>query len=207
MALNDANSNLSALQRKASKMYLTDLKTLETLTAQYNPDAFEEIIHVMWARLQPPGLSHARLQYDHTDNHRVVYELIYDALDGGNVDGNLDARNFLQSLCYSKRGAQTVADGEATRLLFVWPGMLSLTCVIDGEMKFKHTRFGVDGRTTFFTVTMQLSEIRDTQLFSEDVRQNGTQRSAAPPDPSANGSTDLSNATGNASVLPSIGNA
>lgn len=200
--LTDANAKWAALQQKPPKMYLTDLVTLETMTAQYNPDAFEEVVHVLWARLNPPGLSHSRLQYDHTENHKIQFELIYDALDGGDVDGNLDARKFLMSLCYSKRGAQNVADGQASRVLFVWPQFVSLTCVIDGELKIKHTRFGVDGRPTYFTASMQLSEIRDARLFSEDVRSTGTQRSAAPLDPSSNGATDLSNATGSSSVLP-----
>jgi hypothetical protein len=123
-----------------------------------------------------PGSSHEKLHYDHTENHKVTFELTYDALTGdGAVDDNLDARKFLMSLCYAKRGARTVREGAPSRILFVWPEMISITAVIS-ELKFKHQRFNAEGKSTFFKVDVSLEEIRDLRLTSEEVRQNGTQR-------------------------------
>ncbi len=174
----EADANLAALQQRPRRMSITDLKTVETVEAQFNPSEFEETLRVNWARLHPPGLSHERLQYDHTENHKVTFELIFDAMqaDGiSGVDRNLDARAFLLSLCYAKRGARTVNDGEATRVLFMWPGFISLTAVI-AELKFKHSRFNLAGQPSFFKVAVSLEEIRDTRLTSEEVRQVGTNR-------------------------------
>jgi len=169
---NDIPSSYLAIP---ARMHLSDLKTLETMNAQFNPAEFDEIVKVRWARLPSPGLSHERLHYDQTENHKITFELIFDAMEGGTVEGNLDARNFLLSLCYAKAGARTVSDGEPTRVLFVWPGMVSLTAVI-GEVKIKHTRFNKEGRSTFFKADISLEEIRDERLTSEEVRQTGTQR-------------------------------
>lgn len=168
-------------------MYLSDLRTLETMTAQFNPEQFEEVLKVVWARLPGPGSSHEKLQYDHTENHKFTFEMIYDALTGeGDVDGNLDARKFLQSLCYAKRGAVTVSDGAPPRILFVWPEMVSLTAAI-GELKFKHQRFNREGKSTFFKVDVALEEIRDVRLTSEEVRESGTQRVSEIPKDAAAG--------------------
>jgi hypothetical protein len=171
----------SSFLAKPERMYLSDLKTLETMTAQFNPAEFEEVIKVKWARFSSPGLSHERMHYDQTENYKTTFELIYDALaGGGSVDGNLDARNFLMSLCYAKAGARTVSDGEASRVLFVWPGMISITAVIGGDLKFKHQRFNKQGRSTFFKVNLSLEEMRFSRLTSEEVRQNGTRRLSDP---------------------------
>lgn len=171
--LNDVPSSFLA---KPERMYVVDLKTLEEMTAQFNPAEFEETIKVVWSKLISPGLSHERTHYSHTENYKMSFELIFDALaGGGTVDGNLDARDFLQSLCYAKAGARTVNDGEPTRVLFVWPGMASFTAKID-ELKFKHSRFNSQGRSTYFKVDVQLEEIRDQRLTSEEVRENGARR-------------------------------
>lgn len=170
--LNDVPSSYLA---KPERMYVVDLKTLEEMTAQFNPAEFEETIKVVWSKLISPGLSHERTHYSHTENFKLTFELIFDALAGGTVEGNLDARDFLQSLCYAKAGARTVSDGEPTRVLFVWPGMVSITAAI-GELKFKHTRFNSQGRSTYFKVDVQLEEVRAERLTSEEVRENGARR-------------------------------
>lgn len=160
------------------RMYLIDLKTSEVMTAQFNPAELNETLKVARAKLHPPGLPHERLQYSYTENHRVTFELIYDALSDpeASVEGNLDARNFLMSLCYPKQGVRSVNDGADTRVLFVWPNMISLTAVIS-ELRFKHSRFARTGESTFFKVDVSIEEIRDgVPLTSEEVRKVGTLR-------------------------------
>lgn len=168
-------TNPGSLQQRAPQMFIQDLKTLETLTAQFNPANLAETVSPVWNDLVVPGLSHAVKQYSHTKNHAITFELIWDSLAAGNVIDLDDARKFLLSLCYSKKGAQNVIDGEASRVLFVWPQLFSLTCVIVG-LDIKHTAFNIQARPTYMTATIKIEEIRDARLFSEDVRNEGTQR-------------------------------
>lgn len=176
--LADVNAQIDALQQRAPRMYLQDLKTLEIMEAQFNPAKLDEVIAVAWNDLVIPGLSHARKQYSHTKNHAITFELIFDSLAAGNVVDLDDARKFLISICYSKKGAQNVQDGEATRVLFVWPNLFSLTCVVT-NLKMSHTAFNLQGRPIYMTATIAIEEIRDARLFSEDVRNDGTQRTSA----------------------------
>ncbi len=168
----------AALQQRAPRMYIQDLKTLEVLTAQFNPAKLDEVLAVDWTRLVVPGLSHRRHQYNYTDNHKFTFELIFNALEAGNVTDMAEARKFLLSICYSKRGAQNVNEGEASRVLFVWPNLCSMTCIVT-NVKISHTSFNLNGEPTFYTASLSIEEIRDTRLFSEDVRNDGTQRSSA----------------------------
>ncbi len=176
--LADVNGQLDALQQRAPRMYLQDLKTLEIMEAQFNPAKLDEVIAVAWNDLVIPGLSHARKQYSHTKNHAITFELIFDSLAAGNVIDLDDARKFLISICYSKKGAQNVQDGEASRVLFVWPNLFSLTCVVT-NLKISHTAFNLQARPIYMTATIAIEEIRDARLFSEDVRNDGTQRTSA----------------------------
>lgn len=176
--LAEVNAQFDALQQRSPKMYLQDLKTLEIMEAQFNPAKLDEVIAIAWNDLVIPGLSHARKQYSHTKNHAISFELIFDSLAAGNVIDLDDARKFLISICYSKKGAQNVQDGEATRVLFVWPNLFSLTCVVT-NLKMSHTAFNLQGRPIYTTATLALEEIRDARLFSEDVRNDGTQRTSA----------------------------
>ena len=177
-SIGEANSQLDALQQRAPQMYFQDLKTLEVMTAQFNPAKLDEVVSVVWNDLVIPGLSHARKQYSHTKNHAITFELIFDSLQAGNVIDLDDARKFLLSICYSKKGSQNVQDGEATRVLFVWPNLFSLTCVIT-NLKMSHTSFNLQARPTYMTATISIEEIRDARIFSEDVRNDGTQRTNA----------------------------
>ena len=184
-------------QRPTQRMSITDLTTLEEVEMQFNPSELTETVRIDWARLRIPGLSHERLQFNHTENYKATFRLIFDALTenssgisirrGNDAARNLDTRNFLMSLCYPKQGAATVSDGEAPRVLLVWPNLISLTAKID-ELKFHHSRFALDGTPTFFEVDITLEEIRDTRLTSEDVRASGTQRSSSTTPTDTNGS-------------------
>lgn len=174
-----AETNAAVAGQKPSRMTIRDLGTTEIQEVQFNPTDLEEAISVEWARLKVPGLSHEVLQYDHTGNLKIgPIALVFDALgEGWSVDRLDNMRRFLHSICYSKKGAQSVREGEATRVLFFWPNFMSLTCVLT-SLKIKHSRFNLQARPTYFTATVALEEIRDVRLFSEDVRATGTIRSA-----------------------------
>lgn len=162
-------------------MSIANVSTGESVEAQFNPTDFDEALEVNWARQTVPGLSHQPLQFVNTGNAKFTLELNFEAQD---LTTDLDqihlARRFLQSLCYPRRGAEDVVGGGPPRALFVWPNVVSLTCVVT-VLSFKYGRFNVEGTPVQFTAKVTLEEIRDVRLISEDVLADGTQRSGAAP--------------------------
>ena len=170
---------LSVVSQRPARMSLTNLATGMSVEAQSNPPELEETIDVNWARPAVPGLSHEPLQYSHTSNLKHGLTLTFDALDPTYDPARiLLARRFLQSLCVPRQAAQDIGSGAPPRVLFVWPNLISLTCVIT-SLGFKYSRFRLDGTPTLFTVKVALEEIRDVRLTSEDVLASGTQRSGS----------------------------
>lgn len=181
-----------SLATRPPKMFVQDLATLEKVDAQFNPTKLERMISVEWARLTIPGLSHRPLQYNFTDNSKTQVELVYDAqLPGCTVPQLLHTANFFESICYTKRGAQNVAGGQPSRVLFKWPTLLSLTCVVSGGLKISYERFNKEATPTYLRLTVPLEEIRDVRLFSEDVLASGGQRSPSPTQPAAAQAGDI----------------
>ncbi len=180
-----------SIATRPPKMYVQDLITLEKIEAQFNPTTLERVIAVEWARLTIPGLSHRPLQYNFTDNSKTVIELVYDAQSPGcTVPQLLHVANFMESICYTKRGAQNVAGGQPSRVLIKWPNVLSLTCVVS-NVRVKYERFNKEATPTYSRITVALEEIRDTRLFSEDVLASGGQRSPSPTQPASAQAGDI----------------
>jgi hypothetical protein len=162
-------------------MSIANVATGDSVEAQFNPTEFEEALEVNWARQTVPGLSHQPLQFVNTGNAKFTLELNFEALDPTtDLEQIHFARRFLQSLCYPRRGAEDVAGGGPPRALFVWPNVVSLTCVVTG-LSFKYSRFNLDGTPVQFTTKVTLEEVRDVRLLSEDVLADGTRRSGAAP--------------------------
>jgi hypothetical protein len=164
------------------RMSVTNLATGESIEAQLNPTELEESLDVDYARQTVPGLSHQPLPFVQTNNTKLSLELYFDASAAGyTLDQILYARRFLQSLCYPRRGASDVVGGGPPRVLFAWPGIISLTCVITA-LSFKYTRFNQQGVPVQFTAKVTYEEIRDVRLTSDEVLQSGTQRSGKGPE-------------------------
>ncbi len=165
--------------------------------AQFNPTELEEDLTVNWNKLAVLGLSHMPLQYQQTDNHALSVDLAFRAWDdtGANRIVSIQAaRRFLLSLCYSSRNSPaTVIGGAPPRCLFVWPTLIEFVCVVK-KLHFHHTLFNTQGAPVHFSCKVDVEEIRDFRLYSEDVYTMGTQRAgqAAPGQSTAganNGST------------------
>jgi len=73
-----------------------------------------------------------------------------------------------------------VVGGGPPRALFVWPGVISLTCVLTA-LSFKYDRFNLEGTPVQFTAKVTLEETRDVRLLSEEVLADGSQRSGTGP--------------------------
>lgn len=170
---------LDQVAKRPRRMSVASIVTGESIEAQFNPTELEEAIEVKWGRPEIPGLSHQPMQFGHTGNDRFSFDLNFDALDPTtSLDEILSARRFLLSLCYPGRGASSVTSGGPARVLFVWPNLVSLTCVLT-TLGIRYHRFNSDGTPIQFTCRVSVEEIRDVRLFAEDVRDSGTQRSSA----------------------------
>jgi hypothetical protein len=170
---------LEVAGQKPKRMSIANVATGDSIDAQFNPSELEEMLDVNWARQTVPGLSHQPLQFVNTGNTKMSFELRFEAQDPTTtLDRLLRDRRFLQSLCYPRRGASTVIGGGPPRALFIWPKIVSLTCVVTG-LAFRYTRFNLDGTPIEFACRVSLEEIRDVRLFSEDVLNDGTQRSSS----------------------------
>lgn len=169
---------VAAARRIPDRLTFGNLATGEEMTAQYNPTELEETIKPEYAKLKVLGLSHEVHQYQNTASAGWKFELAFSAFadDGSKLDDLLKSRRFLHSLCYSSRSAQTVAQAVPPRVLFVWPTLISVSAVIVG-LKFKFTDFSLGGAPIRMTVSVEIDEVRDERLYSEDVRANGTIRS------------------------------
>jgi contractile injection system tube protein len=162
-----------------ARMSIANIATGQSVTAQFNPTEFEEALEVNWARQTVPGLSHQPLQFVNTGNTKFTLELNFEAQDPTrSLDEIHASRRFLLSLCYPRRGGDTVAGGGPPRALFVWPNVVSLTCVVT-SLSFKYGRFNLEGTPVQFTAKVALEEIRDVRLLGEDVLREGTRRSGA----------------------------
>ena len=171
--------SLDVAGQTPARMSIANVSTGDSIEAQFNPTEFEEAIEVNWARQTVPGLSHQPLQFVHTGNTKFTLELNFEAQDPTtSLDEIHYSRRFLQSLCVPRRGAEDVEGGGPPRALFVWPSVISLTCVVTA-LSFKYGRFNLDGTPIQFTAKVTLEEVRDVRLISEDVLADGTQRSGS----------------------------
>jgi len=164
--------------QRPARMSIANVVTGESIDAQFNPSEFEESLEVNWARQTVPGLSHQPMQFVNTGNAKFMVELAFAAVDVGELAELMHARRFLQSLCYPRRGASDVSGGGPPRALFVWPTLVSLTCVVT-SLSFKYSHFNVAGAPVQFTAKLALEEIRNVRLTSDEVLVSGTQRSGA----------------------------
>lgn len=167
-----------ALARRASRMSIANLATADDVEMQYNPEEIEETIGAVYAKQVVPGLSHQILQFSHTENLAISFELSFDALTspgGYDADDALNARRFIHALCLPRAGAATVRDGAPPRALLVWPHLYTLTTVLT-KARFKFTRFFQSGKPSAFKVAMTIEEIRDFRITGEEVMADGTLR-------------------------------
>src|SRR5512137_1642944 len=130
---------------RPARMSVANVESGDSVEAQFNPNELEEALEVNWTRQTVPGLSHQPLQFVNTGNVKFTMELHFEAHDPAvDLETIHRTRRFLQSLCYPRRGAENVIGGGPPRALFVWPGVISLSCVITA-LSFKYARFNLDG--------------------------------------------------------------
>lgn len=169
--------DIATATQRPLRMSIADLETGDALEMQYNPTEPEEELGTNFGRQPILGMSHEQLQFSNTKNLVVTMALNFDALtqvgdDRYDIEG---ARNFLHSLHYPSRGATDVRSGAPPRTLLVWPDLYALRVHII-SLRIKFTRFAATGGPTAFTANVTWENVRDSRLYSDDVRQKGTRR-------------------------------
>lgn len=171
---------------KPPRVVIADIQTGIGFAMQFTPEEFEEKVTPNYARHRILGMGHEVLQYVNTSNHTLPgIEFPFRANKAKEQQLIHKWRRFLLSLCYPSETAETVRDGTPPRVLFSWPKLFSMTCIV-ADLTIRHERFSVDGLTKAYTAVMTLEEIRDVRLTREQVLATGTRR----PSPAAGG-TDL----------------
>jgi hypothetical protein len=160
------------------KAHLVDLSTGEDVAFLFNPEQLNEQISVEYSRRSVPGMSHQPLQYQYTGNHQVMLDIYLHGVGDTKLALIDDIRRFLLSLCYPKGNAGSIDDGAPPRVLFVWPSIYSMTCVVRA-VNNTASQFRPDGKIVRSIASVTLEEIRDARLTSDTVRRHGTRRSSA----------------------------
>ncbi len=187
-------------ESKPARMSFTNLDNGRSLEAQFNPESLDEVLGVDWNELKVQGHSHRPQQYAGTENHEFSFTLEFNAIDNGggalvtndssilNTPGAssgatqnrqadiLLARQYLLSMMYGPQGKQDVVGSSPSRFLFVWPGMVSLTCLVH-KLSIKHSKFNKQGQSMVFSANITIKSVSDVRLYSDDVFFNGTFRS------------------------------
>lgn len=175
-------SMLDALNREPPKMSLTNvLDPRDTIFPQYNPEVLNEELRAQWERIVIPGLSHQRMNYVSTSNHKFKFTLKYDATGRSKEQRELfeDHRRWIHAHFHPRGGSDSILGGSAPRLLFIWPTLVSMTGVLDGA-SIKLKRFNSELQLVAWEASLELAEIRDVRLTFEEVRSQGTHRRGSP---------------------------
>lgn len=150
------------------------------LEIQFNPTQFKERLSVAYGRPQIIGQSHQEMQYLGTTNIVVPMQFFFLSRDPETHKLGLSSKNFLYSLCYPVKTAESIVSGAPPRVLVVWPNTLSLTCKIT-QLEINNQRFNIHGEVTQFTANCTFEEIRELRWTSEDARALGVRRTAEKP--------------------------
>jgi hypothetical protein len=158
-----------------AKMTLVNLITGEPLEVQFNPEELGEEVSANWTKVSIPGLGHQLLQFVNTNNHTFSLDLFFDGEGAEQLARLDDARRYLLSLTYPVGSAGDVATGGPPRVLFVWPNLVSFSAQVT-KVSMKHQRFTKNLASSRFLAAIEVEEVRDGRLTSEEVRAYGTQR-------------------------------
>ncbi|MEP0841231.1 MAG: peptidoglycan-binding protein [Phycisphaerae bacterium] len=156
------------------RCFLVNVITAESMDCLFNPTQLAEKVQVNWNRLQVPGLSHQVLQFQGTGNRQLSsVEFYLDKVFAAEQPGDTDVmefRRFLRALTVPPEGTEGVPATAPPRVLFIWPGVLSIETVLT-DVEFQYRQFGSDGAVLVYAATCNFEEILDARVTSEYLRQ------------------------------------
>lgn len=140
----------------------------------FNPETLEEVIAVNYTAGQVPGYSQAVEQFLNTDSCKFSFELFYTCVGEGpaGLKRVNDAYLFLKSLTHPHR-SESVKRGGPPRFLFVWPNLITLTCLLK-QITFTHTQFNSQGSSIAWKAKIQITEVRDVFVGMDDILQGAS---------------------------------
>jgi hypothetical protein len=170
---------MDMLAETPPRCFLINLSNNDRWEAPFNPTSLEESLRVNFRRIQVPGLSHERLQFQNTGNKTIPLEfflsqMAQDEKFGTELDGILSDKAWLESLCYPAADLDFGYSGSP-RVLFVWPSVIRLVGRI---MSFEtmHRTFAVGSMTTTLLVArLDFEEDRDMRILMNEVREIGAE--------------------------------
>jgi len=147
------------LAARPPRVTLVNLDTQERVECLINPETLTEKLSVIYRRLSVPGVGHQMLQYDSTSNRMIPgLELVLDKRIGKQSATDPDLVAFRDFLRRVARPAQDDLPSAPPTLLFVWPKVLSIECVLS-DLEFRYQVFGADGALLMYTATCTLEEV------------------------------------------------
>lgn len=165
--------SLDAALSRAPRCALVNIATGESMECLFNPTQLTEKLQVNWNHLVVPGLSHQVLQFQSTSNRQLAgVEFYLDRFFAATLPGDvniLEFRAFLRALTVPPAGAATVAGTAPPRVLFLWPGVVTIECVV-ASVEFQYKQLAVDSSVLVYTANVTFEEILDTRVTSEALR-------------------------------------
>lgn len=166
--------SFGAALARPPRCLLVNVTTGKSLECLLNPTQLSEKLQVNWNRLTVPGLSHQVLQFQSTGNRQLSgVEFYLDRFFAAEQPGDvnvLDFRAFLRALTVPPEGTEGVPATAPPRVLFLWPGVLTVECVI-ASVEFLYRQLGADGSVLVYTASVTFEEILDARVMSESMRQ------------------------------------
>lgn len=170
-----------ATPRRPERVTITHVASGEFMTCQFNPDEVEEKLKANYTAIEIAGMPHKELQYVSTDNLQISCELGFDGLStegAGRFDvsgavGIEDARRFLHGFFYPVIGAESIAGGAPSNLLFSWPGLYATECKFT-DLKITMKRFAWTMAPTLFSASIKLEVVSVIRRSRDDVMNYGT---------------------------------
>jgi hypothetical protein len=150
---------MDAVASRPPRVTLVNLDTQQRMECLVNPETLTERLSVIYRRLSVLGVGHQMLQYDSTSN-RVIpgLEFVLDKRIGKQSDSDPDLTAFTDFLRAVARPAQVDLPSAPPTVLFVWPKVLSMECVLS-EVEFRYQAFGAEGDLLMYTATCTLEEV------------------------------------------------
>ena len=153
---------------------LVNVTSGESMECLFNPTQLSEKLQVNWNRLAVPGLSHQVLQFQSTANRQLSgVEFYLDRYFAAEQPGDvniLEFRAFLRALTVPPQGTEGVAATAPPRLLFIWPEVVTVECVV-ASVEFTYKQLAVDGTVLVYAASVTFEEILDTRVTSEELRE------------------------------------
>ena len=152
---------------------LVNVTSGESMECLFNPTQLSEKLQVNWNRLAVPGLSHQVLQFQSTANRQLSgVEFYLDRYFAAEQPGDvniLEFRAFLRALTVPPEGTEDVAATAPPRVLFIWPEVVTVECVV-ASVEFTYKQLAVDGGVLVYAAIVTFEEILDARVTSEELR-------------------------------------